>query len=72
MRCSHLAFMTCGLLRVPMDDAANQTFVERSPAAWADAEASTGFIGYLPEPNPDARPNRFLEAEYANRGARTV
>jgi hypothetical protein len=72
MRSSHLAFMTCGLLRAPLDDASNRTFVERSPAAWADAEASDGFIGYLPEPDPDGRPNRFLELEYANRCAITL
>jgi hypothetical protein len=72
MRWPQLAFMTCGLLRVPIDDPANQTFVERSVAAWVEAEASDGFIGYLPEPDPDARPNRFREDENANRCAITL
>lgn len=72
MRSSQLAFMTCGLLRFPIDHAANQSFVERSPEAWTEAEASDGFIGYIPEPEPDARPNRFLEVEYANRCAITL
>jgi hypothetical protein len=72
MRSSQLAFMTCGLLRFPIDHPANRTFVERSPEAWTQAEGSDGFIGYIPEPEPDARPNRFLEVEYADRCAITL
>ena len=72
MRTWHLAFMTCGVLRVPIDDPANRSFVERSAAAWAAAAANTGFLGYLPEPNPDGRPNRFGDHEFAHRCAITL
>jgi len=72
MRSWHLAFMTCGVLRAPIEDPGNETFLQRSLGAWAEAEAHDGFLGYLPEPDPDGRPTRFSDPEFANRCAITL
>ena len=72
MRSWHVAFMTCGVLRVPIDHPANRSFVERSLPAWEEAEANDGFVGYLPEPDVDGRPQRFIADEYALRCAITL
>jgi hypothetical protein len=68
---ARLAYLTCGVLRFPIDDERNRDFVELSGQAWAEAESSGGYLGNVEE-DLDVRPPRFAAPEFRGRCAITL